>query len=73
METKAWLRSMEQEQKPMTNADRIRAMSDEELAEFLCKETWVCDRYAVCKECPRWIGDCCLPIDEWLKQTAEVE
>ena len=36
-----------------TNADRIRAMSDEELAEFLTEEKWKCDNWRVCKECPR--------------------
>lgn len=56
-----------------TNADRIRAMSDEELADFLSKEIWRCDCYKVCKECPRWIGNCCLPLDEWLQQPTEGE
>ena len=57
--------------KPMTNEDRLRAMSDEELADFLRKESWKCDNYKVCRECPRYIGDCCLPLDEWLQQPAE--
>lgn len=52
---------------PMTNADRIRAMSDEELAEFighhsLCdriqgESTW-CEEHAVCENC----------LTEWLQQ-----
>lgn len=54
-----------------TNADRIRAMTDEELTDFLRKESWKCDNYKVCRECPRYIGDCCLPLDEWLQQSAE--
>ena len=58
---------------PQTNADRIRSMSDEELADFLSKEIWRCDCYKVCKECPRWIGNCCLPLDEWLQQPTEGE
>lgn len=33
------------ETKPKTNADRIRAMTDEELAEFLAK------RYILCVRC----------------------
>ena len=31
----------------LTNADRIRAMSDEELANFLDEEKWKCDNYRV--------------------------
>jgi len=52
------------EPKPQTNADRIRAMSDEELAEWatddfcelLCGSTFVCD------------GDCSKKLLEWLKK-----
>lgn len=55
--------------KPMTNADRIRAMSDEELAEWLwmycngsAKPWEVCtEKYKSCYEC--WI--------EWLKQEGD--
>ena len=54
-----------------SNADRIRAMSDEELADFITEAKWECRNYRECKECPRYIGDCCLPLDEWLKQPAE--
>lgn len=52
-----------------TNADRIRAMSDEELAEFLCS---VYD-----DDFDKRIEDCTIPyydqysIKEWLKQPAE--
>ena len=56
--------------RPQTNADRIRAMTDEELAELLQKnrggcralttESYVCDN-TDCKSC--WL--------EWLKQEAE--
>jgi hypothetical protein len=65
---------------PMTNADRIRAMSDEELAEWLA-DTWDCHD---CSEHER-LGDNPLlreePCDqkceqhcfEWLKQPAEGE
>ena len=42
---------------PMANADRIRAMSDEELAKLLCCTGW---RMIERKECL-----------EWLQQTAE--
>lgn len=56
-----------------TNADRIRAMSDEELANFLTifandeGEDFFCDnpkRRVACRECKRCIM-------EWLKQPAE--
>ena len=57
-------------QKPITNADRIRAMTDEELAYFIA-----CDYYV--PHCP--IADGCLGDHEgcdgcwleWLKQEAE--
>ena len=55
--------------KPKTNADRIRAMSDEELAEFICKTQFAF--------IPRSLGN--IPISvydgmsvlEWLKQEVE--
>lgn len=57
---------------PMTNADRIRAMTDEELAELL-------GGYVYCGGCPMR-GNCKvdnLPCDnvllEWLQQPAEEE
>ena len=37
---------------PMTNADRIRAMSDEEMAELLCCTGW---RMIERKECLEWL------------------
>lgn len=45
--------------KPMTNADRIRAMSDEELAEFLGDwaqrhRAWMCDSQG---ECLAWLQE----------------
>jgi len=64
--------------KPITNADRIRAMTDEELAEFLQKnrggcralttESYVCDFYTDdlhtdCNAC--WL--------DWLKQEVDDE
>lgn len=52
----------------MTNLDRIRAMSDGELAEFILAHTMCpvenledCACYETCKHC--WI--------EWLQQTVE--
>jgi hypothetical protein len=53
--------------KPQTNADRIRAMSDEELADFLrldgCHKIKGDNRI-----CNGWCDECVL---EWLKQPAE--
>ena len=45
--------------KPQTNADRIRAMSDEELAEFLGDwaqrhRAWMCDSQG---ECLAWLQE----------------
>ena len=61
----------EHEEKP-TNADLIRAMSDEELAEFLCDRTENCNL----GYCPG--ADLCNHFDgkangylKWLKQPAE--
>ena len=55
------------QQKPPSNADRIRAMSDEELAVFLydegeviCKDQRVCSEYG-CKDC----------ILDWLRQPTD--
>ena len=54
----------------LTNADRIRAMSDEELCKFL-GEYKFCD---ICEEgCDActYNGDCDKRLLEWLKQPAE--
>ena len=50
--------------KPQTNADRIRAMSDEELAELLCTDHCVQIR-GNNKLCD---GTCFLCVEEWLRQ-----
>ena len=53
-----------------SNADRIRAMTDEELANMWCT-------YVDCGECPKRIGcsmnyqDCLRLALEWLKQESE--
>ena len=54
--------------KPMTNADRIRAMSDEELAELIDRET---DSCAPTGDCERMSRDCKACWLEWLQQPAE--
>ena len=50
---------------PMTNADCIRGMSDEELAEFICVSTY-------CQDCPH-CGECDNNggLLNWLQQPAE--
>lgn len=65
------------EHKVLTNADRIRAMSDEELAEFLCG-VYDDDNCGVYQdECGKFInGTIIIDYDqnkllEWLKQPAE--
>lgn len=55
------------EQQPMTNADRIRAMTDEELASFLA-QTALQRCPCPTKNCERFCTDCVL---NWLKQPTE--
>lgn len=60
--------------KPMTNGDRIRAMSDEELAEFLNRVKQPCDncQLAVVEgACTETLCDDAM--EKWLKQPCEVE
>ncbi len=57
--------------KPMTNADRIRQMTDEELAEWV---TLMVCKYRSCGNCP--MADWCTPdrgITDWLKSPADKE
>lgn len=61
------LEIVEQEkEKPQTNADRIRSMTDDELAEFLkeVKEDyqWANPDYPDCDDCGEWL--------EWLQSEA---
>ena len=53
--------------KRATNADRIRSMSDEELAEFLCKVKsdyqWADHEFPSEEECGEW--------EEWLQPEVE--
>ena len=62
----------------LTNADRIRAMSDEELAVFLADEIDHSDCYDCRLECATYEGDkfedsCHNAYYRWLKQPAEEE
>ena len=63
---------LEEQEKPQTNADRIRAMSDQELAEFLCDRMAHCDpRYCPgCETCGIEIGKA-RGLKNWLQQPAE--
>ena len=63
-------------QKPQTNADRIRAMSDEELAVMLAKEIPHGDCWGCHLECGVCDGDkfdngCMNGFYKWLQQPAE--
>lgn len=78
LETLELFRSLAPE--PQTNADRIRAMSDEELAVFLDDLTCLCvdcnDHDGVNENCPIYKQGCgryCEPKDlmDWLQQPAE--
>lgn len=55
-----------EDKQPQTNADRIRAMSDEELAELLSDDERACPpRHRNCRKHITECGGCWL---EWLKQ-----
>ena len=64
-----WIKQQCECDKQMTNADRIRAMSDEELAEFLCEVKsdyqWVDHEFPSEEECGEW--------EEWLKKEVNHE
>lgn len=53
---------------PVTNADKIRAMSDEELANIMAGTPICKERYIDCLKDGR---DCEACLLEWLKQPAE--
>ena len=55
--------------KPMTNSDKLRAMSDEELAEFLTTED-MCE--LICAPAPPHCdGQCKQKMLDWLRQEAQ--
>lgn len=67
----AWNRRAQPENKPLTNADHIRSMSDEELAEWLvdanmCERVCIEEDYCGCDVCVNRVTD-------WLKQPAKEE
>ena len=58
----------------MTNGDRLRNMSDEQIAEFLCFS----DCIIAGEKCPQWNnnycgGNCQKYFYEWLKQEVREE
>ena len=53
----------------ITNADRIRAMSDEELAMFLADDNRVCPHSH--PNCGKYTNDCKGCFFEWLQKPAE--
>ena len=53
------------EAKPITNADRLRSMTDEELAELIADD-W-CE-VINCPEAPFCNGNCEIHILDWLRQ-----
>lgn len=63
--------------KPITNADRIRSMTDEELAHFIDEfwsAPWCPDEPPIdseTKECMMHEGKCEMCILDWLKQEAD--
>ena len=61
-------------QRKMTNADRIRAMLDEELAEWLAEILFHCSNTICDQRCPMYECCCDQPsdnIEDWLKQEAK--
>ena len=61
--------------KPQTSADRIRAMTDEELAEIMVGDCPPNYPHGDCREYEKYDGnlDCCKCWLDWLKSPVEVE
>ena len=57
----------------MNNADKIRSMSDEELAAWIAGMSTICECCAELNECgsPRGFNRCSHGVEDWLKQPAE--
>ena len=68
--TAEWRKWNAMRTKPITNADRIRAMSDEELAE-LWWERVDCGECPVHRDCKMTGQDCKKLVLDWLKQEAK--
>ena len=65
----------EYRRKKRTNADRIRAMSDEELAAWIVSMTTVCECCAEINECesPKCFNKCLHGVEDWLQQPPKLE
>ena len=62
------------ETKPITNADRIRAMTDEELAKFFTVRPVLCERCFFKRRCSKDpTGVCYECAKNWLRSSAESE
>lgn len=72
--TTAWNRRTQPENKPLTNADRIRSMNDEELAKTLTDDDFfyeeICGSDKRTRVCD---NDCVVCVLEWLRQPAKEE
>ena len=57
----------------VNNADKIRSMSDEELAAWIAGMSTICECCAELNECgsPRGFNRCSHGVEDWLKQLAE--
>ena len=55
---------------PITNADSIRSMSDEELAAWIVSMATVCECCAEINECesPKCFNKCLHGVEDWLQQ-----
>lgn len=53
-----------------TNGDKIRAMSDSELANMLSSIIWICNYFDSCEKCPLAETENCRAdgVKQWLKQ-----
>ena len=70
--TSAWDKYFTPPTQPQTNADRIRAMSDEELCRWLLQFVIDCAEKTTGEECEFEDGSE-EELQEWLKQPAEVD
>ena len=68
--TQAFARELVDHAKPPTNADRIRAMSDEELTALFADDERACPPSH--RHCSKYVNKCDGCWLEWLQQPAEV-
>lgn len=69
--TKELLNALDNTKKPKTNADRVRAMSDEELAEFLCGFNGCYSDKCPGAELCEFGGGLANGLKKWLQQPAK--